>query len=172
MRKAHLELAHEYWRRHLQPDDTAIDATCGNGKDLAYLATLLPEGKIFALDIQLEALDAARKNAPNSIIFLHQCHSVLPEDPDLRLIVYNLGYLPGGNKAITTRTQTTLQSAKLGLERLKTGGALSFVCYPHEEGKREREVLLEWTKEAPVEAKHHVFGAHAPSFLWVIKSQT
>lgn len=170
MRKAHLEMAHDYWARHLRPSDTAIDATCGNGKDAAYLASLLPEGKVFALDIQKEALQTSQQQHCGKIIFLHQCHTLLPEDPSLRLIVYNLGYLPGGNKAITTRAETTLQSAQLGLERLPAGGALSFVCYPHEEGKREAQALLAWAQNAPLKMEYHTFREGAPSFLWIVKS--
>lgn len=156
-------MAHAYWARHLQPSDTAIDATCGNGKDATYLLALLPKGKVFALDIQLQA------HAPEGVIFLHQCHTKLPEDPFLRLIVYNLGYLPGGDKTITTRAETTLKSVQLGFERLPTGGALSIVCYPHEEGTRESDALLTWASVIPAKVEHHVFREGSPSFLWIVK---
>ena len=170
MSKPHITMAHEYWARHLRPADTAIDATCGNGKDTACLAALVPEGKVFALDIQPEALAKARTEVEAAhVAFLLQSHVELPRDPSLRLVVYNLGYLPGGDKSITTRVETTLLSVKKGFELLPAGGALSLVCYPHPEGEREKVTILAWSGGLHARVEHHVFREGSPSFLWIIK---
>src|SRR6187431_2515922 len=106
----HLELAKRHWERHLRPSDTAIDATCGNGQDALFLAKL-PLSALFALDIQRSALGKTQKLlaehlTPEELQRVHLCHMphddlrkiALPAPP--RLVVYNLGYLPGGDKTI------------------------------------------------------------------------
>lgn len=46
-----------------------------------------------------------------------------------RLVAFNLGYLPGGNKAITTKSETTLQALEAASRILKPGGLISLVVY-------------------------------------------
>ena len=83
-KKPHLEKA------HLHPADAVIDATCGNGKDTAILARLVPQGHIYAIDIQETAIASTERNAPYpNILFLCQCHTILPQDQRIRLVVYN-----------------------------------------------------------------------------------
>lgn len=151
----HLELAHKYWEKHLKRGDVALDATCGNGKDTLKLAQLVGvEGSVIALDIQEEAIAKTRAHLKTHLsperykkIFLFlQSHAELPslayESPP-QLIVYNLGYLPGGNKSRTTLTESTVESLKKSLSILPRDGMISLTCYPgHKEGAREQEVLL------------------------------
>lgn len=142
--KSHIQQARLYWSNLLQSTDTVIDATCGNGKDTAFLASLVPEGKVYALDIQEAALEKARTTATNpNIIFLLQSHETLPEVANVKLIVYNLGYLPGGDKSITTKAEITVQSIKKSLQLVAPGGAVTVTCYPgHPEGARETEAVI------------------------------
>lgn len=147
---AHIDLAHQYWARLIQPGDTVIDATCGNGHDTLALAKL-PVGKIFAIDLQPEAIRSTRTRLKgHSVTYIEGCHSTFPEEigrDTVRLIVYNLGYLPGGDKTKTTMTQTTLESIKNAQELIMNGGAISITCYPgHPEGKREEEAILEYVE--------------------------
>jgi methylase of polypeptide subunit release factors len=146
MQKPHIILAHAYWEKLLSPTDTAIDATCGNGKDTAYLSKLLPLGKVLSLDIQKNALTKAALNAPHSNIdFLHQSHTHLPQNQPVKLVVYNLGYLPGGDKTITTMAKSTLQSLQCAATLIEAGGALSITCYPgHLEGALEEKIVDDW----------------------------
>lgn len=185
----HLALAHSYWRSHLQPGDIAIDATCGNGHDSFALANLLlnhPEGLLIGFDIQPEALKKTelllKKSLPEdhlNRIFLHQrCHSEIDEAPLPRppaLIVYNLGYLPGADKRITTQTASTLTSLQKAACLIREKGAISVACYPgHPEGKLEEEALLAWAQSMPSEkwlvCHHRWLNRHnAPSLLWIQK---
>ena len=148
LRKPHLEKAHQFWKAHLRPADAVIDATCGNGKDTAILAQLVPQGYVYAIDIQEDAITSAERNAPYpNISFLRQCHTILPQDQRVRLVVYNLGYLPGGDKQLTTQTSTTLHSIQTAYDLLPEGGALSITCYPgHPEGAIEEKALQEWSR--------------------------
>lgn len=160
--QSHLDLAHHYWQSLLKPGDSVLDATCGNGHDTLVLARLLfvhppcQWGTLHALDNQKAALDATQmllKNAlpvfPSAHLKFHlQCHSLLPQEippATLRLIVYNLGYLPGANKQHTTQEATTLMSLSCALHLLASGGVISITAYPgHPEGKNEEEALLQF----------------------------
>ena len=61
------------------------------------------------------------------------------------LIVFNLGYLPGGDKQRATQAETTLASLQAALDKLTVGGLLSVTMYwGHEAGKTERAAVLRW----------------------------
>ncbi len=173
MHKPHLDQAHLYWKNLLKPDDRVIDATCGNGKDALRLAELVPEGHVYAIDIQETALKKAQELIPYSnISYLLQSHAELPAG-QFKLIVYNLGYLPGGNKDLTTLTGTTLESLKKASQLISIGGALSITCYPgHPEGALEEEAVRGWV--ASLDSKnwlieHHFWRAKSPTLFFIIK---
>jgi hypothetical protein len=165
----HLKLAKQYWKEFLKNGDLAIDATCGNGHDTLFLSDLC---SVIGMDIQSQALENTRallqKEVSLYLLSNEEIDSLpLPYPP--RLIVYNLGYLPGGDKSITTQTEKTLISVKKSLELLAPGGALSITCYPgHEEGAREEKALEEWAATLP-SVKHHKWGPKSPSLLWILK---
>lgn len=146
--KPHLTLAFECWKQILKPSDIVIDATCGNGYDTQRLSCLVPEGMVFSLDIQEKALASAKKRVDaKNVSFLLQSHVELPEIFPVKLIVYNLGYLPKGNKDITTLCYTTLLSLKKGLSLLCPGGAISITCYSgHSEGAREERAVFDFAQ--------------------------
>lgn len=169
--KPHLEKAHQFWKDHLQSNDHVIDATCGNGKDTAVLAGIVTDGHVYAIDIQEVALEKARGYVKGgNVIFLRQCHSKMPDCKGVRLVVYNLGYLPGGDKGLTSRVETTLESVARALELLPVGGALSIMCYPgHEEGAREEKALEAWAKTVGHEVQWYRWREGSPTLLIVIK---
>lgn len=189
--QSHLDLAHFYWSRLIEIGDTVIDATCGNGLDtlkLCQLALSNDKGKVYAFDIQAEAIFSSKENLRTYLPdeFMHfvdfqlRCHSTFPESVkknSVKLIAYNLGYRPGGNKAITTQTETTQLSLKNALALIIPGGAISITCYPgHEEGARELEVVLNFATElSPKEWSccHHVWAnrTSAPRLLLIQRSQ-
>jgi SAM-dependent methyltransferase len=146
---SHLDLARHYWRLLILPGDKVVDATCGNGKDTRTLAELVgPEGSVIALDVQQAAIDRARQYAlscAHPIRFFCQSHETFPEEilpGTVKLIVYNLGYLPGGDKRRTTTSVATLASLEQALPLLCPGGGLSITCYPgHPEGHCEAEAV-------------------------------
>lgn len=156
----HLELAHRTWEALLKPGDSAIDATAGNGKDTLKLAEILlkQEGELFAIDVQSDAIANTRELLSNNfnskelerVHLFCQSHATFPAPVFNRrpkLIVYNLGYLPGGNKSLTTQTSSTLESLKAALSLVATGGVISITCYPgHAEGALEEEAILAFCK--------------------------
>lgn len=58
-------------------------------------------------------------------------------------IVFNLGYLPGGDKGRTTQADTTLEAVRASLCLLKKDGLLCITMYSgHPEGAEEKRALL------------------------------
>ncbi|MDP1880153.1 MAG: class I SAM-dependent methyltransferase [Parachlamydiaceae bacterium] len=184
--RSHLDLAHQYWSKLNLKGSIVIDATCGNGHDTLLLCqqTLQENetGLVYAFDNQIEAIQSTdqllKKNlTPQQLskVFLEKrCHSTFPEciaKESVELIVYNLGYLPGGNKLKTTLSLTSLESLTSALPLIKHGGLISVTCYPgHPEGKEERLALLNYVNElSPCEwsCSHHqwINRNQSPSLL-------
>lgn len=172
--KPHLDLAFEYWKAWLKPGDTVIDATCGNGKDTLRLASLVPVGRVLALDIQEDAIMQAKKVASlENVYFFHQSHISFPLSEPVKLIVYNLGYLPFGNKSVTTLSMTTLKSLDAALKSTFWGGAISLTCYPgHPEGLVEQEAIFTFIKTLDPQTWKiaiHRWKEGSPCFIWIEK---
>ncbi|CAI0450411.1 unnamed protein product [Linum tenue] len=76
-------------------------------------------GRVYGLDIQKDALYTTSSLLDESLSPRERelvkpsgiCHSrmeeIVPENSPVRLVAFNLGYLPGGNKDIITVPQTT-----------------------------------------------------------------
>jgi len=171
--KPHLDQAYLYWKNLLKPGDLVIDATCGNGKDALRLCELVPQGHVYALDIQEIALQKAKELITHSnISFLLQSHTELPSG-EFKLVVYNLGYLPGGNKNLTTLTPTTLESLEKAAQIIAIGGALSITCYPgHPEGAVEEQAVCSWVQTLDSKKwliTHHVWRERSPTLFFIVK---
>lgn len=158
--QSHLDLAHSLWAQIVNRGDCVIDATCGNGHDTLTLGrlvldTYLKEGKVYGIDLQQKAIAATHTLLDLHLplgwqgqISLHQqSHRTFPNEitpKSVKLIVYNLGYLPGGNKEQTTITDSTLQSLNEAIKLLAPGGAISMTCYPgHPEGAKEQAAIID-----------------------------
>jgi SAM-dependent methyltransferase len=157
--QSHLDLAHELWKDLVTPEALVVDATCGNGHDALFLATLAHRGKVILFDVQPQAIQNSRERLQkaldpahfNTISFHELCHSKIDEvvpPASAKLIIFNLGYLPGHDKSITTRTKSTLISLEKCLDLVCPGGAISLTCYPgHTEGKKELEEITSFCRE-------------------------
>jgi len=157
MLSSHLKFAHILWEKQLKtpPLGVVVDATLGNGHDLVALAKMINGcAPLVGYDIQTEAIantqkkikEELTKEEKTNLLIKNQSHADLIEE-NIKLIVYNLGYLPGANKAITTQTESTLKSIQLALPRLIEDGLISITCYPgHPEGARELQALKEFAQ--------------------------
>lgn len=149
--------AHEIIMQVLTPGEIAIDATVGNGHDTLFLAQRVgSEGKVFGFDIQQQALDAAwqqlRQAKLESVVTLfHAGHELIPLlIPEhyagrVKAIMFNLGYLPGGDKHRTTGISTTLAALEASLTLLSAGGRITLLAYTgHPGGREEAEAVKSW----------------------------
>ncbi len=149
-------LAQDTLCRVIGPGDTVIDATMGNGHDTLFLAQLVGEGgHVHAFDVQKSAVDstchrlneAGVEKCCSLYCAGHETMGEIVKGP-VKAVVFNLGWLPGGDKTITTRLSTTLQAVEAGLELLCKQGVMTICIYPgHEEGDRERDALLKLVSE-------------------------
>ena len=143
--------------RLLVSGDVAVDATAGGGHDALFLARLVwPGGLVHCFDVQAEALDRTRARLDaaglGEAVRLHAAgheHMLehLPEEHRgrVRAVVFNLGYLPGGDAAVVTRPETTLAALEAAREVLAAGGAISAVCYTgHPGGEAEARQVQAW----------------------------
>ncbi len=183
-----IDLAHHFWDLLLEDGDGVIDATCGNGKDSLKLANYLQKKKgtaLICIDIQEKALENTKaliqEKAPDFFPFIqfhlgsHE-HLFLPNAKKLKLVVYNLGYLPGGDKSFTTQVKSTLDSLQKALELLSPGGVISLTCYPgHPEGAKEEKELISFSSSLnPKQWTSTLFSWNnrnaSPSLLLIQKS--
>lgn len=74
---------------------------------------------------------------------------------DVCLVVFNLGYLPGGDKTVTTDAGSTLAAVRSALELLMRGGLVCITMYSgHPAGKKEKQALLDFAKELDARTYH------------------
>ena len=152
-------LAAGYMNAILRHGDVAVDATMGNGKDTQFLCELVgEEGHVYAFDVQKEAVvrTAARlKEAgyENRATLLLAGHETMKEHVKSapRVVMFNLGWLPGAEHIVTTKTDTTLTAVQAAIELIVPGGFVSICVYPgHEEGTKELHALLDWAGKLSV----------------------
>ena len=153
-----VEWSHRFLSDAVRPGAYAVDATAGNGKDALFLARLVGDrGRVFAFDVQSKALDATRRLFLENGITEGVCipflesharmSNVLPAEVvgRIQVVMFNLGFLPGGDKQLTTRAESTLDGLNSACELLAKGGVLSVVAYPgHDAGKAEAEEVANW----------------------------
>lgn len=147
-----LTLEKSFLLPHIKEGITAVDYTMGNGHDTAFLSHAVGEsGKVFAFDIQESALVSTADNlkkegCPSNYKLICASHHRVKEfvHEPVKVGMFNLGYLPGGDKRITTLRETTLGAVKAAIELMDSDSALLIAVYPgHEEGEIEGEMLTE-----------------------------
>lgn len=141
MLKRIIPFAHSIIEDYIRKDDSVIDATCGNGHDTLFLATLA--NHVYSYDIQASAIESTtlllNKHQINNVTLINESHeSFHSVTINPKVIMYNLGYLPGSDKTVTTTHSTTISSIKNGLEILEVNGLISITVYTgHTEGLKE-----------------------------------
>lgn len=151
--------AHSVLADILSPGDVAIDATVGNGHDTLFLAHAVGErGSVYGFDIQESALDTAyrrlqEEGQQGQVSLYHAGHEamalVLPDSiaGRVKAVMFNLGYLPGGDKQRTTAIATTLAAVEQARELLAPGGGISILAYTgHPGGREEAEAVKAWAQ--------------------------
>lgn len=133
-----LPFAHDTLRKVVRSGDYVVDATCGNGHDTLLLAELVGvNGHVLGFDIQQLAIDATNTRLKNAgvssqVVLVCASHARIPEytSKPVRAAIFNLGYLPGGDKEITTTADSTLESIGHLMQLLEVGGVIILVIYP------------------------------------------
>ena len=144
------DIAKSFFKDKIPQNGTAVDFTMGNGYDTLFLSTLVPEGQVYAFDIQESAVESTRsrleENRVENVCLIHDSHANVKEyvKVPVNAAMFNLGYLPGGDKSIHTMRESTVKAVQSALEILAPGGVLTVSVYPgHAEGRAEGDMLCE-----------------------------
>lgn len=147
-----LDLQKSFILTHLKPGDTAVDYTMGNGHDTAFLSkTVGATGKVYAFDVQLNALNSTKRTlteagCDDNYTLLCASHHRVKEfvHEKVRAGMFNLGYLPGSDKKITTMHETTLAAIDAAIELMDSDAIVLIAVYPgHAEGELEGRLVGE-----------------------------
>lgn len=160
-----LSMAHKWIAERAQPGDAVIDATAGGGVDTLALAELVgPKGTLYAFDIQQEALDRTgqRLSALKLDGRLPALHLKLADHAEMEshidsedvgkvaAVMFNLGYLPGGDPSVITEPGSTLRALDSAMALLRPGGIMTCVLYPgHPGGEEEAAAVEGWASKLP-----------------------
>lgn len=132
-------------------EDTVIDATAGNGHDTVFLAGI--SRHVHAFDVQKQAIENTKHRLEThgfDNVTLHTMgheHLDKVEMQPYKAVVFNLGYLPGGDRTLTTKRATSLEAIKKAMEGVLEGGLVTVTLYPgHPEGKEEATLIEAFLK--------------------------
>lgn len=146
-----LEFAHKTLKDKVSCNDICVDMTIGNGNDTLFLAKIAKF--VYGFDIQQQAIENTTKllndnNIDNYQLFLssHENIDKLVKEK-VKAFIFNLGYLPAGDKSITTNYDSTIIAINNALKLLDVKGVIIIVVYVgHESGKIEDEKINEYIK--------------------------
>ena len=148
-----LKLHKHFILTHLGEGHTAVDFTMGNGYDTEFLSRTVGEsGHVYAFDVQAQAVESTAKRlkevgCPQNYTLIHDSHHNVKKyvHTPIRAGMFNLGWLPGGDKSITTMRETTMPAIEAAIDLLDEDGILNIAIYPgHEEGDLEGKMIVNY----------------------------
>jgi len=138
----------------LNPGDIVVDATAGNGNDTLKLCNAVGNtGLVYAFDIQKQALinteTKLKEYGFSNFKLIEASHSELDTyvTSPVKAVLFNLGYLPGGDHNVHTSPDTTIPAIEKSLQILSPDGFVS-VCiyYGKNSGTFEKEIVVDFLK--------------------------
>ena len=162
--------AHQRWAQVVRPGDTLLDLTCGRGNDALVMAGLLGNaGRLVCVDVQIDAIESTR-----AVLRDHEMEGVGVEyvcddhaawlretfsgrddaiGDRVSLAAFNLGWLPGSDKTVITRPESTIDAlnsltgANGSQPIVRKGGLVSVMCYTgHPGGSEEHHAVSSFAK--------------------------
>lgn len=134
-------------KNYVENKDVAIDGTLGNGHDTDFLKDNFK--RVYSFEIQEEPCNSYREKGLDNVKVINASHHLFKDyvKEEVNCIMYNLGYLPKGDKEVTTLRETSLKSIEEGLEILASGGIMTICIYVgHNEGKEEESCIIDFLK--------------------------
>jgi predicted methyltransferase len=155
-----VNVAHNLIRDALHPGDISIDATVGNGHDTLFLVEQVsPLGRVFGFEIQQAAIESTKKkfqqkHSLECLTLIQASHADMGDKipahyhGNINAIMFNLGYLPGGDKSIITRTDSTVTALNSACRMLSSNGIITVMAYPgHQGGDLETDQVKNWCEQ-------------------------
>ena len=179
------EKVHHILSNHLKEGDRAIDATAGNGYDTLFLAGQVgSSGMVIAIDIQDCAVQSTRERLESAglidrVRLETEDHAValkkliVVDHEKVAAITFNLGYLPGSDKSIQTRAESTEAALAASIQLLVPGGCLCVTAYRgHSGGISEAETVEVFMRKYQTEGHavdcYEPESSNSPPVLWVL----
>lgn len=156
-----IPFAHSLLDETVSKGSVVVDATLGNGHDSLFLSELVGEdGHVYSFDIQEAAIHQSEKlfaeHGIHNVTTIFSGHEKASEVLGKRFVesidgcIFNLGFLPGSDKAVTTNSSTTIEAINQIFSLLKPERYIVIVIYPgHEEGQAEKNELLTYLEDFP-----------------------
>ena len=118
-----LELQKEFLRKHIGKGSVVCDFTAGNGHDSEFLSKTVGEtGRLYAFDIQSAACEStknhlAESGCPQNYTIINDSHANCKEyvHEKINAGMFNLGWLPGSDRKVTTRRESTLKAVNAAI---------------------------------------------------------
>ena len=148
-----LDLHKQFILTHIGEGDVVVDFTMGNGHDTEFLSKTVGEsGHVYAFDIQQSAVDSTARNleaagCPENYTLICDSHHNVKKyvEGPIKAGMFNLGWLPGGDKSITTMRETTMPAIEAAIDLLGDDAILNIAVYPgHPEGDAEGKMICEY----------------------------
>lgn len=181
-----VSMSHMLLQPYVPSARVLIDMTCGNGHDTAFLASLMNEDAVlYAFDIQEQAIMQTKQRlyaqglSDKHVIFRQGSHDELAahiEEP-VDMVVFNLGYLPSGDHAIHTKSETTIKAVKICLNKIAKNGIIMIAAYPGTaDGAAEEAALRRFfqcvpQKEFDVSLWQPINQIHCPPVLYIVQKR-
>ncbi|SMC58668.1 tRNA (mnm(5)s(2)U34)-methyltransferase [Sporomusa malonica] len=143
-------MAQRFLSPRLAAASLVVDATAGNGKDTLFLAGNIPHAAVvLAFDIQQQALSKTHEiltkyGLEHKVRLILDSHAHITKyiNQPVDAAMFNLGYLPGGDHAVSTYPDATIEAISHTLPLLRTGGIVTIVAYPgYDHGRLECQVV-------------------------------
>jgi tRNA G37 N-methylase Trm5 len=159
--KNSLYLSHEIIQKTVKNGDTVVDATTGNGKDTVFLAELVgDQGRVYSFDIQTVAIEKTTeklkaKGIEKRVILINGSHANMCKhiDGSVKAVMFNLGYLPGGDHDICTKASSTIEAVESAMRLISVNGIITIVVYHGgDSGFEEKEHVLKFIQS--IDSRH------------------
>lgn len=172
-----LEVVKEICQRKVLNTQNVADMTVGNGNDTLMLSNLAKH--VYGFDVQKQAIQNTRHlldehKRHNYSLFLmghENVDKVLNKSNDISLFLFNLGYLPKGDKTVTTLAATTLEAIQKSLNIINDKGTILVVFYPHPEGVNEAKLAKSYLEKENIDyiEYHNTDNTNAPYLVEIQK---
>lgn len=180
-----IHLAHHWLEQFIKAGDLCVDATAGRGFDTLFLCQRTGEnGKVIAFDIQKEAIESTKErlithNVKADLYQMSHVHMTDYVKPNtVAGMIFNFGYLPGGDHRIATQKDTSIQAIEEGLRLLKVKGAMALCIYHGgDTGFEEKEAIMAYLKTIDdkqytvIVTEFYNRPHHPPIFVGIVREQ-
>ncbi|MBQ1235220.1 MAG: GNAT family N-acetyltransferase [Oscillospiraceae bacterium] len=156
-----LEVVHHLLAQYVKPGDFVVDATAGLGRDTAYLCRLVGNGgKVLSFDIQQEAVDKTNallkdkglSHIGEAVLLDHADMGYLIRPESAAAVVFNFGYLPGGDHEVFSLAKSSIKAIDAALDIVRPGGVVVLCLYSGgPNGFDEKNAILEHLAGLPTD---------------------